>query len=116
MSKPMTNKPVVSRRTITKGQAALYDLTVERVAAQKAITLDEAIEIYSTKVCRNYVNGKPAGYVWRFDETKDRYTTSLEPLNELDLQQRSMQWLMQSIGSLVMKGYLKVTPMIELGD
>ena len=51
MSKAL--KPVVSSRSITKGQAALYDLTVERVEANKAITLDEAVEIYSTKVCRN---------------------------------------------------------------
>lgn len=112
----MSNKPVVSRRAITKGQAALYDLTVERVAAQRAITLDEAVEIYSTKVCRNYVNGKPAGYVWRFNDERDKYTAELEQLTEFELQQRSVQWLMNSIGSLVMKGYLKVTPMIELGD
>ena len=112
----MSNKPIVSRRTITKGQAALYDLTVERVAVQRAITLNEAVEIYSTKVCRNFVNGKPAGYVWRFNDERDRYTAELEPLTEFELQQRSVQWLMNSIGSLVMKGYLKVTPMIELGD
>lgn len=110
------SKLVVSRRTITKGQAALYDLTVERVAAQRAITLDEAVEIYSTKVCRNFVDGKPAGYVWRFNETRDKYTAELEPLTDFELQQRSIQWLMTSIGALVMKGYLKVTPMIELGD
>lgn len=114
MSKAL--KPVVSRRSITKGQAALYDLTTERVANNTAITLDEAVEIYSTKVCRNFVKGKPAGYVWHYDHARGKYTAELEPLGEYELNQRAITWLMQSIGSMVMKGYLKVTPMIELGD
>lgn len=109
-------KPVVSRRSITKGQAALYDLAVERVEANIAITLNEAVEIYSTKVCRNFVGGKPAGYMWKYDRSKQKYTAELEPLGEFELQQRAIQWLMSSIGSLVLKGYLKVIPMIELGD
>lgn len=109
-------KPVVSRRALNEGQATLYELIEKKLKSNKAITLDEAVKIYSEQVCRETYGGKPAGYVGIYDHAKEKYTYELQPLRDDELKTRSMQWLMNATGSMVMRGYLKVTPMISLGD
>lgn len=109
-------KPVVSRRSLTKGQATLYELIEGKVKNNQAITLEEAIKIYSSDVCREKINHKPAGWSAYYDHENQKYRYRLEELTEYEIKVRAMQWLMQAVGSLVMRGYLKVTPMISLGE
>lgn len=104
----------VSRRTLRKGQASLYDLIVDKLASGDAVTLAEAKDIWLTKVCRNMVNGKPHSWVWRYDHKREAYTSVLEPMNDEAVNFTVMNWLTRTIGILVIKGYIKIIPMVQL--
>jgi hypothetical protein len=116
MSNTIQNQLVVSRKSLNSSQAMLYDISVVKLSKNQAITYKEAEKIWTEKVCRNFIGNKPAGYVWKWDSKNDKYICNLEKLDKSDIQSRTIDWLMRSIGALVMKGYFKIIPMIKLID
>lgn len=109
-------KPVlsVSRSTLRKSQASLYDLLVEKLYTGESVTYDEAYKIWIEKACRNVVGGKPYGYSWIFNHDKDKYECCLMPMSENTIKLTVTNWLMRNIGLLVIKGYIKAIPMVKL--
>lgn len=109
-------KPVlsVSRTTLRRSQASLYDLMVEKLETGKTVTYKEAHEIWLTKACRNVIDGKPYSWTWRYDHQKEAYRNVLEPMSDDLVKATVISWLTRTIGVLVMKGYLKAIPMVQL--
>lgn len=109
---------VVSRHSLRKGQASLYDLIVEKIKTGDKVSIDEAREIWLTKVARHVEEGIPYRtdyYANMFErDGKTYFTSSLVPMTEDEIQFTVLNWLMKNIGVLVIRGYLKVVPMVEL--
>jgi len=111
--------PVVARSTLRRGQASLYDLIISKVETGDKITLEEARNIWLTKVCRNMIDGKPhrTTYLPYRDEKGDAtggwYPKDI-PMIEEEILFVVLNWLMKNIGLLVIRGYLKVVPMVQL--
>lgn len=105
---------IIKRPNLTGGQTDLYDLVVSKLKDDAPITFMEAKSIYLTKVCRDIRNGIP--YYWNAWKRNEAGETvgGAEPMTEYDLTRRVLLWITANIGALVLKGYLKVIPMIEL--
>ena len=99
---------------LSKAQKALYPLICKKLKTNTPITYKEAKKIYLTKACQQIVDGVPHhwNYWWRNEdgEMVGRY----EPLQEDEIRARVFLWLTQNIGALVLRGYLKIIPQIEL--
>ena len=105
---------IYKNRSITKAQKTLYDLICQKLKKDEPISFDEAKEIYIDKACRDVVKGVPYHCTWKYnDKTKDTEWKCL-PMSEKVLLQRVFLWLTSNIGALVLKGYLKVVPQIQL--
>lgn len=105
---------IYKRPNLTQGQKSLFGLITIKLEKNTPISFDEAKKIYLEKVCKNIRNGIPHWYnSWKRNE-KDEMVGGYEPLNEWELNNRILMWLTSNIGSLVLKGYLKVIPAIEL--
>jgi hypothetical protein len=107
-------KPSVSRYALRKSHAALYDVLAKKIDEGSVVTYEEAHSIWLNKACRNVVNGKPHSWVWRYDQKTKRYTSILEPMSDDLIKFTVLNWLTRTIGVLVMKGYLKVIPQVQL--
>lgn len=117
----MSDLPVVSRRGMRKGQASLFDLITEKLATNQSVTLAEARNIWVEQVCMHLIDGKPHGYRLHYGSpahdgtgTLIGYGTKLQPLSQEEIDFNTMNWLTKNIGLLVMRGYLKVIPQIQL--
>lgn len=108
------NKPVVSRSTLRRSQATLYDLLAKKVKNGTTVTYEEAHTIWLTKACRNVIDGKPYSWTWRYDHEKEAYRNVLEPMSDDLVKMTVIGWLTRTIGVLVMKGYLTVIPQVRL--
>lgn len=108
------DKPSVSRHTLRKGQANLYDLLSKKVEKGTTVTYEEAHQIWIDKVCRNKIGEKPASWVWKYDHEEETYHSVLEVMSDDLVKMTVIGWLTRTIGVLVMKGYLKVIPQVQL--
>lgn len=111
-------KPAVSRTTLRRGQAALYDLLAAKNKNKTTVTFEEAKHIWLTKVCRNNYGGVPHRYDY-FHERIEKgdevsWNGAYVPMTKIEINMAVMDWLVRTIGVLVMRGYLKVIPMVEL--
>jgi hypothetical protein len=100
---------------LRKQHAALYALITENLAKNKSITYEEAKELWINHACRNIINGIPHTYNfwWRPEGVKEpvgRY----EPMTNYAVKMTVLEWLTRGIGILVLKGFLKIIPMIEI--
>lgn len=102
------------RPHLTVGQKCLYDLVRIKLDRDESLLFSEVKPIYVNHVCRTVQNGVPYyfNYWWRND--KDEIVGRDEPMSEQQILAASVMWLTHNIGSLVLKGYLKVLPVLEL--
>lgn len=110
-------KPVlsVSRSTLRKGQASLYDLVVAKLKDGEPITFEEAHKIWFTQVCRNMRNGVPHRTQYGYWEDGEWHGNARDiPMTDLDIKFAVLDWLTRNLGLLVMRGYLKAIPMVNL--
>lgn len=110
-------KPVlsVSRTTLRRGQARLYDLLVKKLESGDAFTLKEARQIWYDLVCRNKINGKPHRVQYGYWEGGEWYGHARDvPMTDKDIDFTAMDWAIRTIGILVVRGYLKAIPMVKL--
>lgn len=104
--------PSVSRRTLRKGQAKLYDLIVKKVDDGGTITLSDARKIWLNDVCRNMINGIPHTGTWV--STDFGAAQEMRPMSDDFVDFTVMNWTMRTIGYLVMRGYIKTIPVVRL--
>jgi hypothetical protein len=124
MSKAITKfnfkefKPVlaVSRSTLRKSQAKLYDLLVEKLNSGDAVTLKELREIWYNHACRNKIDGVPHRTQWGYWGTDGEWHGNARdiPMTDKEIDFTAMDWGIRTIGILVIRGYLKAIPMVEL--
>lgn len=110
---------ILNVSSLRRGQRSLYRLIVEKLDTQQAITLKEATEIWSNSVhSNNDKDGHPMRwnyYAGRYEENGQvYYRGALERMADWEIEDSVMNWLMKNIGLLVIRGYLKVIPMIAL--
>lgn len=106
---------VVSRSALRPGQAHLYDLIVEKLDSGEKISIQEAEHIWRTKVCRKMVDGVPHRTLYGYWENGEWKPWAKDiPMTDDDITFAVLDWLTRNIGLLVIRGYLKVIPMIEL--
>lgn len=100
--------------TLRPAQESLYKLISQKLAENKSITYEEAQEIYFKQACRDMYNGWPhtSWYMKRDGELE--YHWERTPISEEGVKFIVFQWLTFNIGRLVVKGYLKIIPQIEL--
>lgn len=110
---------ILRRPTLTKGQRILLSIITDKIHSGASITLEETKNIWITAVCREIREGLPYYYDY-YKETiinsdgNKVWRGGYSLMSDWQITQRSLMWLTSSIGSLVMKGFLKVIPRIEL--
>lgn len=101
--------------TLSAAQQDLYTLVCEKLKVNKSITYEEAQKIYFEKGCKIMKDGWPHYfYQVQNNETK-QWEDHSRPIHEDEVKYMTFNWLTFNIGKLVIKGYLKIIPQIELG-
>lgn len=103
---------ILSPKRLSNGQRTLYSLIQSKVASNAPLTMQEIMSLYSTVGCRETRDGIPCYWASFYED--GQWKASRAPLTDEMLAARSKKWLMGNLGSLVLKGYLKVLPSIEL--
>ena len=117
---------LLRRPKLSTGQKVLFDLICEKLKSGDKLTIEESRKIYIKNVCRSFENGKPAVYNYYYKRIQEpkwnkdgklildaKFEGRYEPMTEQYLNLTVLQWLTHNIGALVLKGYLKVLPIIE---
>lgn len=115
-------KPVlaVSRTSLRKGQASLYDLLAAKLKSGEAVTIKEARGIWLTKVCRKMYGGVPHRTDYYAEKILNErgdivgWHAKDVPMTDEEVMFTVMNWLTKNIGILVIRGYLKAIPMVRL--
>lgn len=112
---------IVKRKNLTNGQKSLYELVIKKLEDNEPILFLEAKDIYLQKVCQNMIKGVPhtrayfeEKYIKDNGEEGSRIVEKMYPMWEGELTNRVLMWLTGNIGTLVLKGYLKVIPTIDV--
>lgn len=109
---------IVNKSSLRPGQRRLYELIVEKLNRNDPVTLKEATDIWLSRVHGDVRDGVP--YYWdyyagRYEENGQvYYRGATKPMTDWHIQARVLDWLMKNIGLLVIRGYLKVIPMIDV--
>jgi len=108
---------VTTKPRLRKGQAALYELILKQTKNDKPILYSDALHIWINLVSRNVINGHPHYFnIWHHKNEKDEWVAGYTPYSQEQIRQALLVWVMNTIGGLVFKGYLKVIPQIELAE
>lgn len=120
-TKPLKRGLILRRNYhLTKGQVGLYELVCKKLKTQEPITFNEAKDIFINKVARDVRNGIMYREDYHFIkiETDGKIERKIKwfsrPMTDWEIKNRVSLWLVNGIGSLVLKGALKVIPAIEL--
>lgn len=96
-----------------RGQKELYELICQKLTVNQPITYEEARKIYFAHGCNLMMDGWPhSGHLVKVDG--DDWKVKYFPLTEDEVKYATFNWLTNNIGRLVVKGALKVIPMIQL--
>lgn len=112
---------IIRRPNLTNGQKDLYALIVDKLNGNEPIYFLEAKDIFIKKVCKQVYDGIPYCfniYANRYvdDSGEVNFKGGYEPMTEDEVTKRVLLWLTSNIGALVLKGYLKLIPQIELDN
>ena len=108
---------IIKRVNLSKGQKVLYSIICKKLEQDKPLVMEEAVEMWLNNVCKTFNNGIPCYWNWyHHKDEKDEWRGGLTPLTQYEIKLRSLSWLMMSIGSLVLKGYLKIIPKLQLSN
>ena len=106
---------IAKRPNLTIGQKKLLNLIVQKIETKDSIRFLEALEIFTQVGCKNIRDGIPHYYDnWDRRDEEGRWWGKYKPMDEYRLRVGALTWLTRNIGSLVLKGYLKVIPPLEL--
>jgi hypothetical protein len=104
---------IVEKGVLRPGQLGLYKLIVEKIETNATLNIDEAEHIWLTKVHRDVRDGIPYRTDYYLLESSS-WRDAQVPMDRWEIDFAVMNWLMKNIGLLVLRGYLKVIPMVEL--
>lgn len=107
---------VEKRPKLTKSQTILYTLILKKIDSGDPITFLEAKDVYVNHACREVRNGIPQVYNCWWRNEKDEMVGRYQDMSDYEVTTRTMMWLTQNIGALVLKGCLKVIPQIEISE
>jgi hypothetical protein len=103
------------------GQRKLYELIANKLTTGDSVTLNEAKAIWLSRVHSNKTkDGHPLRWDYygnpHYDEAGNitGYHGELKRMTEQEITFNVLNWLTSTIGILVIRGYLKVIPMIEV--
>lgn len=100
--------------TLRPAQESLYKLISQKLVENKSITYEEAQEIYFKQGCKMMKDGWPHYQSYHQNSTETVPQWHYYRLSEENVKYIVFQWLTFNIGKLVIKGYLKIIPQIEL--
>lgn len=96
----------------------LYKLIVRKLEATESLTLREAKQIWLNLPTTVVKDGVPHRVEYQLTGRTSEYTSYYArvevPMTPEQVTERVLKWLTQSIGLLVVRGYLKVTPMLDV--
>lgn len=109
---------ILNKSGLRSGQKSLYRLLVEKIKSGDAVTYKEAEDIWLNDVA-NIENGVPMHWDYSIAVRDDNgnfkgWTSRKIAYTEEYKRFTVVNWLVRNIGLLVIKGYLKVIPMVEL--
>lgn len=105
---------VSKKPRMTNGQLKLYELVVYKVENGLPIKFEEAKTLYINYACREVRDGKPFYFNCWWRNEKEEMVGRWQELSQYEVATRTMMWLTQNIGALVLKGFLKIIPQIEV--
>lgn len=107
---------VIDRTYLRPSQKTLYKLIVEKLATGESISIGEAKHIWLTQVHakHRFIDGKPTRTDYYVPDGEGYYTSRQVIMTEEEILTTSFMWLTSNIGILVVRGYLKVIPMIDV--
>lgn len=105
---------ITKRPYLTKGQTSLYIKIQVKLEKNEKLTFNEVRDIYINWACRDVRKGVPYFWNWWWRNEKDEMVGRSEPMSEEQINISTITWLTHNLGCLVLKGYLKVLPAIEL--
>lgn len=107
---------ILKLSSLRPGQRKLYELIVSKLEAEEIVTLREAEQIWRSRVAQNMIKGVPhrMTYYPDPDPAIDNWYLKLVPMSREEITFSVLNWLTKNIGLLVIRGYLKVIPMIEV--
>lgn len=110
----MGNNLAIARKSDLRSQHQdLYRLIVDKLEKDERLTLTEAKEIWLQIPTSLYKDGVPHRAEYQYGG--DGFYARVEvPMTADEVVERVLKWLTQSIGLLVVRGYLKVTPMLDV--
>ncbi len=94
---------------LTDKQKVLYLFIVDKVEKDEAITFDEAKNLYAKYSCHDLLEGEPARYAPYLVDGK----CEIIKQDKYELRQNVVNYITRGIGSLVLKGALKITPQLQ---
>ena len=100
-----------SKLKLSIKQEILYNFICEKLEQDEPITFEEAKEMYIKHSCRQVINGIP--HEGRNYYKDGEYKWKLVPMQEEWLKMSVVMYLTRGIGSLVLKGALKITPQLN---
>lgn len=108
---------IINKTNLTDGQRCLYGVICEKLKSDTPIYAEEAVKMWLENVSRaNFINGEPHTYEYygRYDDIQKKWVPCWRKLSDWEIKTRSITWLMAAIGALVLKGYLKIIPQLEI--
>ena len=109
-------KEITKRPRLTEGQKVLYRLACNKLEREERIFFKEAKKLYFSYGCREMRDGVPYYYNYYQRNEAGEIVGGFEPMSEYQIVNQVITWLTRNIGSLVLKGYLKIMPAIELKE
>ncbi len=102
------------RKKLTTQQSELLKLMLEKVDKNETLKFDEVKNLWINYVA-NISDGKPVYFEYYHHKDEDgEWRGGYSPLLDYCVDMRVNQWLTLNIGSLVIKGYLKIIPNMEM--
>lgn len=112
------NNLLIKRPNLSKAQKPLFDLICKKLGNNQKLTLPEVKDIYLNYSCRDVRDGIPYYYEYckSYDHKENKCIGGYSPMPIKYADMLTTMWLMHNIGALVLKGYLKVIPILELNS
>lgn len=100
--------------TLVKSQRMMYSLICEKIKNKERLRLLEVRDIWLNYSHKDTRNGVPYYFNWWWRDETDKMVGRYEPMNEEQITIAMTMFLTNTIGRLVLKGYLRVIPELEL--
>lgn len=109
-------KELSVRPKLNKGQLKLYTVILVKLEADEPIYIEEARQMWIDYVAKEVKDGVPRYWNFWWENEKGERVGRWQPMDEWSISNASTQWLLRSLGALILKGYLKIIPQVQLKE